>query len=327
MSKTVAITGASGHIGACLCRDLLGSGHKLRVLVNRDRRSLEGLPTETFDGDIRDEGDLFRLFSGAEIAIHLACRITLHQRDHEALAINTEGTRSVINAVKRSGVRRLIHFSSIHAVRPEPLDEILDENRPLNTDASADYDRSKAHGEAMVSAAVQEGLDAIILRPTAIIGPFDFKPSIMGSAILRYYRGQNPVNVPGGYDWVDVRDVSESTVQAMERGRRGEAYLLPGHWHDLRTLAREIHLYGGADPPLLEVPIWLARMGIPLLNISARLKGEIPIYTAMSLGSLKNSPQQISGLKALKELGHKPRPFSNSVRDTVMWFRRQGEIV
>lgn len=327
MSKTLAITGASGHIGACLCRDLLGAGHRLRVLVNHDRRALKGLPLEIFDGDVRDEGILCGLFTGADIAIHLACRITLHRRDREALAINSEGTRSVINAVRKSGVCRLIHFSSIHAVQPEPLDEMLDENRPLNIDTSADYDRSKANGDAMVSAAVQDGLDAIILRPTAVIGPFDYKPSIMGSAILRYYRGQNPVNVPGGYNWVDVRDVSQSTVQAIERGRRGEAYLLPGNWHDLRTLAREIHLCGGEDPPLLEVPIWLAKIGIPFLNITARLKGDIPIYTAMSLDSLKYSPKQIAGLKALKELGHKPRPFSNTVRDTVMWFRQQGAIV
>lgn len=326
MAGRVAITGGSGHIGANLCRHLLNRGIRPRVLVHRDRRALEGLDLDIVQGDLLRQEDLVNLFSGVDVVFHLACRISLHRKDPEAEMINEQGTSRVIEAVKSCGVRRLVHFSSIHAFNQHPLGEPLDESRPMVSENGPSYDRSKARADARVMAAVAEGLDAVIVAPTAVIGPHDYKPSYLGSAILRFYKGMNPALVRGGYNWVDIRDVVRSAVQAAERGRRGQRYLLPGHWHDLHTLAREIHLCGGAPPPALEVPAWLALLGTPFLNWNARLKGEEPIYTSMSLESLRNSHRNISGALARKDLGHSPRPFAESLRDTIEWYKKNDMI-
>lgn len=206
---TVVVTGANGHVGANLVRALLAEGRSVRALVHHSRRALQGLEVELVEGDVRELASLQRAFEGAEVVYHLAAHISIRMNEWPLVeAINVLGTRNVVEASLQGGIRRLVHFSSIHAFNEEPHDKPVDESRPLKIPESphaAPYDRSKAAGEREVRQGIERGLDAIIINPTAIVGPHDYYPSHFGQAILSLAQGNLPVLVPGGFNWVDVR--------------------------------------------------------------------------------------------------------------------------
>jgi len=323
----VAVTGASGHIGSNLVRELIRKGHQVRVLYHNDNRGFEGLPVEAIPGSMNDQDALTRLVTGTDIVFHLAAQISINgKNDKRLLDKNIEGTRNIIEAIRRSGNMRLIHFSSIHALEHEPLDQVLDENRPLALTDPIYYTQSKAYSEQIVLKAVTNGLDAIILNPTAVIGPFDFKPSLMGQAIVRFYKGRLPALIPGGYDWVDVRDVVQAAINATTKGKTGKRYILSGQWKTIKTLGQEVHYLGGRKIPCIRVPFWLAIAAVPLFRLLAWLSGRIPLYTYESLHIIKNGNPAISSLLARNELNYQPRPFEGTVRDTVAWYREFGYI-
>jgi dihydroflavonol-4-reductase len=324
---TVVVTGASGHIGANLVRTLVGEGRRVRVLVRRQERALDGVECERVTGDVLDPSSVDRLVRGADVVYHLAAKISLADRDDECGRINVEGVRNVTEASLRHGVRRLIHFSSIHALSPEPTGGIVDEKRALNVegDLVPVYDRSKAAGQRIVLCAVTRGLDAVILHPAGVLGPYDFTPSRMGRVLLALAHGRMPGLVEGGFSWVDVRDVVSAALAAEKKGRPGEAYLLSGHWrsvHEIAALAAEVT---GRPPPVLSSPMWLARAVAPLATWGAELLRVEPLFTRASLHALRNH-RLTSHEKAKRELDFDPRPTRDTIADTYAWFREMGML-
>ncbi|MBX7255770.1 MAG: SDR family oxidoreductase [Candidatus Hydrogenedentes bacterium] len=321
----IAVTGASGHIGANLVRALLERGEKVRVLVRKDVRAIEGLDVERVEGDVLDVPSLDNLIAGADCVYHLAARITLvPDRDGSVQRINVEGPKNVAEACMRHRIPRLVHFSSIHAFSEFPRDGVVDETRPLTDDSNIFvYDRSKAAGERAIQEAVKRGLNAVIVNPTAVIGPYDFKPSALGSALLDLYEGRMPALVKGGFDWVDVRDICAGAMAAAEKGGVGEKYLLTGHHLPFPQLARIVEAETGLKMPRLSLPMWMAYMGVPFAAFASRITGKPPKFTRASLHALWNH-QQISHAKATRELGYSPRPINETIRDTYAWFEKNG---
>jgi len=323
----VAVTGASGHIGSSLVRQLIREGHRVRVLYYQDNRGFEGLPVETIPGSMNDRDVLVRLVTGMDIVFHLAAQISINgKNDKRLLDKNIEGTRNIIEAIHRTGKMRLIHFSSIHALEHEPLDQLMDEHRPLAVTDPIYYTQSKAHSEQIVLEAVANGLDAVILNPTAVIGPFDFKPSLLGQAIVRFYKGRLPALIPGGYDWVDVRDVVQAAISAMKKGETGKRYILSGEWKTIKTLGQLVEQMGGRKIPFIRAPFWLAMVALPLFRLLAWLSGRTPLYTYESLHIIKNGNPTISNSLARKELDYQSRSFEGTVRDTLAWYRENGYL-
>jgi dihydroflavonol-4-reductase len=321
----VAVTGASGHIGVNLCRELSKNGHTVRALVHNNQQSLQGIQLETVPGDLRDRASLTALVQQADIVIHLAAVISIRgNRTGELFDINVEGTRRILEASQNASVRRFIHFSSIHALEQSPFDQVLDENRPLAFDDKMAYGRSKARAEKTVLEAAEQGLDAVILSPTAVIGPFDYGPSLMGRALILLALGKLPALVTGGYDWVDVRDVVGATLAAIEKGKKGERYLLAGHWKTLEQISELVCALTDRRPKKFTCPNWLARFGLPFINLYCSLTDKEPLYTRDALYTLRMSHKNISHKKAARFLGYKPRPFEETLKDTLDWFQKQG---
>src|SRR5437868_245817 len=205
----IAVTGATGHVGGNLVRALVERGHQVRALVREEHRTLEGVEVERVRGDVGDPESLERAFDGVERVFHLAARISIAPGDEdEVQRVNVVGVRNVVAACLKVGVKRLLHMSSIHAMSAQPLGETIDESRPLASGPDLmTYDRSKAEGEREVIAGIERGLDAVRVNPTAILGPYDFRPSPMGEVLLDLYHRRLPALVEGGFDWVDVRDI------------------------------------------------------------------------------------------------------------------------
>jgi dihydroflavonol-4-reductase len=324
---TVVITGATGHIGANLVRALIDEGRSTRCLVHVNCQAIDGLDIEKAGGDIRDLDSLCRAFQGVDVVYHLAASISLSMADWPRLeSINVTGTRNVVEACLRTGVRRLIHFSSIHALVQEPLTIPVDESRPLvESRHYPPYDRSKAAAEREVRRGIEKGLDAVIIYPTAIIGPYDYQPSYFGEALLAMAQGKLPALVTGGFDWVDVRDVVAGAMLAEEKAPTGARYLLSGHWISMCDIAAMVGEITGVATSRLVCPLWLARIGAPVIKVMSHLNRKRPLYTSVSLRALKSN-RRISHERAGRELGYKPRPFRETLLDTLRWFEENGQL-
>jgi dihydroflavonol-4-reductase len=319
----VAVTGASGHIGNCLVRELIKKKAEVRVLLHNSENDIRKLNIEIIKGDMLNPVSLNRLCEDADVVYHLAAKIAIDKKELGLVyRTNVEGTQNLVNICLENKIKKFIHFSSIHALDAHPLDQVLDENRRLVDNTKMVYDRSKADSERIVLKAVESGLDAVILNPTAVIGPYDFKQSYLGQALLKIYLNKLPMLIPGGYDWVDVRDIVGAAIRASTKGRKGERYLLSGHWHSLKELSEMIERISGKKTPKTQAPLFIARLGIPFIKIYSVLRNEHPLYTSESLDILKNSHQNISFKKAEKELDYNPRPLEETLKDTFIWYQQ-----
>ncbi len=324
---TVAVTGATGHIGANLVRALIDKGIATRCLVHVNSRAIDGLDVERVEGDIRDLDSLCRAFQGVEVVYHLAASISLSMMSWSSLEeINVKGTKNVIEACRRTGVRRLIHFSSIHALVQEPLNVPVNEERPLvESKKYPPYDRSKAAADKEVRRNIGEGLDAVIIYPTAIFGPYDYQPSFFGEALITMAQRKLPALVIGGFDWVDVRDVVAGAITAGEKAPAGARYLLSGHWVSMTDISAMIGEITGIPTNQLVFPLWLAHAGAPFISVISLLRKKRPLYTSVSLRALKSN-RNISHERATRELGYRSRPFRETLVDTLQWFADNGML-
>ena len=327
MTMKTVVTGANGHVGANLIRALLARDRTVRALLHVNRRAVESLNVDMVRGDVCDLSSLCEAFKDAEVVYHLAGHISISTDEWPLCqSINVTGTRNVVEACLRCGVRRLVHFSSIHAFEQEPLDILLDESRSLvELRHGLPYDCSKAGGEKEVRKGIERGLDAVIINPTAIIGPYDYGPSYLGEALLDIAHGKMPALVAGGFDWVDVRDVVEGAVRAEEQAPTGAKYLLSGHWASVSDLAAIVEEITGTPAPRMVFPLWLARIGAPFTAAFAQLTGKQPLYTSASIRALCSN-RNISHGKATRDLGYYPRPLRETVVDTFRWFEENSYL-
>ncbi len=307
----VVVTGASGHLGANLVRGLLAAGHEVRCVVRRDTRALDGLPVVRVSGDVLDPASLGAAFRGAEVVYHLAAVISLSgDPDGRVARVNVEGTRNVVEACRGAGVRRLVHFGSIHAAW----------TGDSGSRGLTDYDRSKAASLAVVAAAIAGGMDAVVVHPTSVLGPCDFKPSRQGDLVWRLATGRMPALLKGGFDWVDARDVAAGAIAAADRGGRGATYVLSGRYATLRELADWVEAASGVRAPRLAAPMGLAAIGAPIVEAWGRFRGTEPLFNRESLDALRHG-QAFPHVEAARDLGYDPRPLEDTVADTVAWFR------
>jgi len=322
----VSITGASGHIGNCLVQELKKQGATIKALVHDFRSVLDKLDIELVQGNLSDPRSLNKLCEGADVVFHLAAQIAIQNESAEKVyETNVTGTKNMLKAAIDSKVKKFIHFSSIHAFQTGSPGQMLDESRPLVKTNKTIYEFTKAEGEREVMKAVKEGLNAIILNPTAVIGPFDFRGSLLGQAILKIHQNKLPFLVSGGYNWVDVRDVVSASICAIESGRKGEKYILSGEYCSLEELSRIISRISGCKIPVI-VPVSVARLACPFITVYSYVTNKIPLYTYQSLDILVNSPINISNDKARKELSYLPRQLKYTVRDALTWYSENNFI-
>lgn len=329
--QTIALTGASGFIGRVLTPLLQAEGHTLRLL---SRSGSPGQGAVAIKGDLLDEDSLARLVTGADVVIHLAAVISIADKtDAHTMAVNVTGTRYLLEAARRAGVRRFIHLSSVTAFEQAPYDARMDESRGPAAATREHYAYSKTVSQAMALDYNDKGLEVIVLAPTAVIGPFDYKPSPMGKAAIAMYKNKVPALFPGGVDYVDVRDVAGAIAAAVTGGTPGNVYLLSGRWVSLQTFAADIGRIkgtiegtpiGGKTIPVL--PLWLIFGALPLVKLWARLTGGPPYYTRLAVYNLLYSNKQIDCTRARATLRFSPRPFEETLKDTIAWFRQNGML-
>jgi len=321
----VVVTGATGHIGNVLVRELLAAGDKVRALIPPFENDLpiRGLDVDIVAADVCDPASLGPAFQGADAVYHLAGIIAIVPGKEELLQrVNVEGTRNVLDACLEAGIGRLIYTSSIHAIQEPPEGIVINETFPVDPDyVLGPYARSKAQATLEVRRAVERGLNAVIVHPTGVIGPFDFKISDMGRFVLDFIRGKLRGYLDGAYDFADVRDVAHGMTLACEKGRTGESYILSGERVSIKQIMDVLEETSGIKAPEFKVPAWLAHTVGKLAPIYSRITRSKPLFTEYSVDVLRSN-SRVTSEKARVELGYKARSVQESICDSVAWFRQ-----
>ncbi len=322
------VTGATGHIGNVLTRQLLDRGEKVRALIlpNESQKALKGLDVETMEGNVLDLASLFKSLQGVQGIFHLAGVISIMPgKNPDLRRINLEGTRNVLRMAREAGIGKLVYASSIHAIRRVP-EGVIDETLPYDPENSyGEYDRSKAEATCEVLEAARHGQESVIVCPTGVIGPYDFLGSLAGEVIRTAAKHKPSLYVDGAYDFVDVRDVANGMIAAAERGRRGESYILSGEKITVPHLIETIREITGRHFFRLKVPFDLARFAARFTPFYYRISRATPRFTPYSLEVLRSN-SDISHAKATRELGYHPRPLYESIADAIHWFLESNHM-
>ncbi|MCS6981046.1 MAG: NAD-dependent epimerase/dehydratase family protein [Flavobacteriales bacterium] len=320
--RTVALTGASGHLGRALIEDLLRRGFNVRILVHKT--PVHGtLPSEVqiFYGSILSPESLSPFLRDCDYLIHSAALISLDgDKGGRVQAVNVEGTRHVLDCALRNGVRKVIHVSSIHAFNSRPCRKPLNEERDLCPPRSSAYDISKRRSQELALSYVEKGLNVSVVCPTSLIGPPDYGPSPQGKALLDIVKGKVPAVFPGGYDFLDVRDAAHAIVNALTQAMAGQAYILSGEYVTIRQLVEWVHEFSGRRKLIPTIPFIAGYTLLPFLGLWSKLNRSQIRFTREILKTLQHSPRLVDSSKARKELGLQPRPIRESVHDTLKWF-------
>jgi dihydroflavonol-4-reductase len=208
-----------------------------------------------------------------------------------------------------------------------PFDSQFDETRAHKQQGSYAYDYSKACGEQLIFESTKDSeTEAVVVRPSLIVGPYDFKPSEMGKALIDFYHGKIPALTAGGYNYIDVRDVANSVVAAIEKGRNGEIYHLTGNYYTVKNLAETVKKVTGKKVPETVLPFWILKMSLPFIRIQSKMTGAAPVFTMEALDALKYGHTNMVSTKAQNELGHSFRPLEESVADYYEWMKTRKVI-
>ena len=321
----ILVTGAAGHVGNVLVRELLEDGQEVRALIlpGEDTTSLDGLDVEYFKGDVLDSASLDSAMQGVEKVFHLAGIISIMPGQDELMRqVNVQGTKNVVRAAMRAGVSRLVYTSSIHALSRDCKGKI-DERVPFDPQNPAgEYDRTKAEASMVVLDAIKEGLDAVIVCPTGVIGPFDYRGSEMGELLKNFMRRKPHLMIEGAFDFVDVRDVARGHIRAAEHGRTGEVYILSGWQVKIYQLKQMVQDFIGRHSPTIHMPQWVVKIATKFTPLYYRLTRQIPKITEYSIETVQGN-SDISSEKARKELGYSPRMMITTVADTIRWWLKR----
>jgi dihydroflavonol-4-reductase len=326
----ILVTGASGFVGSAVVRHLLQAGRQVRVLVRPTsaRINFAGLPVEAVEGDLRDPGALARAVAGVQFVFHVAADYRLWARNpQDIVRTNVEGTRNVMNAALTAGVERIVYTSSVATLKSRLDGKASDETLRLDPESAVGaYKYSKVVAERMVDAMVAEhNLPAVIVNPSTPIGPRDVRPTPTGRIIVEATAGRMPAYVDTGLNLVHVDDVAAGHLAALEKGRRGERYILGGHDVLLGDMLREIARQVGRAPPRLRLP---RRLIFPIAYAAeaiAFFSGREPFVTTTGLRLAKDH-MFFTSAKAERELGYRARPYSEAIAEAIAWFRQHNYL-
>jgi len=320
----VLVTGANGHIGANLVRDLLAQSHEVVAFVREgsDTRGIDGLSLEIARGDVRDAAAIAKAIDGCELVFHLAAPYVLWAKDPEQIvAPAVEGTENVLRAARTHRVRRVIMTSSSNAVGfttdpSKPLDE-----SSWNDQKASPYVRAKNEQERRAWALAEElDVNLVTILPTAVIGRLDYRKTPTMAPFVDMLAGKGPI--PFAMNIVDVRDVARAHVLAAERGSRSARYLVGGENIDIPALASIVEKLTGKRPAQGLPPMWLLRVVASFAELGARWSGKPPFITRAILEDGAGRSPVFDCSRARKELGLMPRSAEEAVRDTLDWARQ-----
>ncbi len=326
--KPDLVTGATGFVGSHLVRALRLRGRPVRALVRpgTDAGHLERLGVEVVPGDVTDADGYGAAAHGALRVFHVAGFVSFLREERKRLeAVNEGGVRNAVAACRSGGASVLVVTSSVAAVGGSAASGEVDETNPWPGDGMPGYAATKRAGEQAALAASKGGLRVVCVNPSIVLGPEDPRPSAGGDYVIRSARGRIPAAVAMLQSFVDARDVAEGHVLAAEKGRGGERYILTAASVPMPDFVAAVRAEAGNPGRPIVLPRWV----LPPLAIAAEwwagLRKEAPVVTR-DQAQMARRNASFSSAKARRDLGWKPRPLAETIRDTVAWFQDHGML-
>ena len=326
----IFVTGATGFVGSHVARVLADHGAELRLLVrkNSDLRNIAELKADHAIGDLRDAVSIEKAMSGCEVVFHVAADYRLWVRDPEEMyRSNVDGTRGLLEAARKNGVRRVVYTSSVATMGFTSNGHLADERSPVSLASMiGPYKRSKFMAEEVAIQAGRNGLDVVIVNPTTPVGEQDIKPTPTGRIVVDFLKRKFPAYVDTGLNLVDVKECALGHIAALEKAQSGERYILGGENLTLKQILDKLGAITGLPSPKVKVPYVMAlATGVVDEVVTGRILGKEPRATidAVRMGRKK---MFVSSAKAERELGWKTIPVDDALRRAVGWFRANGYV-
>jgi dihydroflavonol-4-reductase len=322
--KPVLVTGASGFLGWHVARVLLERNYPVRALLRQGSRidglDQGGLDVERVTGDLRDAASLEHAVAGCALVFHVAADYRLWARDPQELyRSNVDGTRNLLQAARQAGVERVVYTSTVGCIGIPPGGTGNEETPVSIRDMAGDYKRSKFLAEQAALEFARAGFPVVIVNPTAPVGDHDVKPTPTGKIVLDFLNGDMPAFIDTGLNVVDVRDTAEGHVQACERGRSGERYILGSENLTLAEILQKLARITGRRAPTIQLPYALAYCAGACSTAWAGITGTPP-RVPLDAVRMARKKMWVTHRKAQQELGFDPRPADQALARAVEWF-------
>ncbi|MEP6644255.1 MAG: hopanoid-associated sugar epimerase [Acidobacteriaceae bacterium] len=324
------VTGATGFVGSHVARVLSEQGADLRLLVrsSSNPKNIEDLQADRAVGDLCDPASLEKAISGCDAVFHVAADYRLWVRDpHQMYRANVEGTRAILEAARRNGVRRVVYTSSVATMGFHDDEQLADEDSPVTlANMIGHYKRSKFLAEEVAMEAARNGQDVVVVNPTTPVGEQDIKPTPTGRIILDFLKKKFPAYVDTGLNLVDVSECARGHIAAHEKGRSGQRYILGGENLTLKQILDKLSVITGLPSPKIKVPYFVAlAAGVVDQVVTGYIRGREPRATidAVRMGRKK---MFVSSDKAERELGWKIVPVDHALRRAATWFQSNGYV-
>lgn len=327
MKKIYIVTGANGFLGNNIIRILNNDKtNEIRafVLKNESIKSLENLNCKIYYGDVTKKETLNEIFDdlgeNEVFVMHCAAVVYIKTKYNPLVYnVNVNGTKNIVDKVLETK-SKLIYVSSVHAIKEKPNNELITETTDFDPNKVVGlYAKTKAESANYILEAVKiKNLNACIIHPSGIIGPYDFGNSHLTQLVKEVAKGKLSMIVKGGYDFVDVRDVALAIIKACEKENKGKCYILSNKYITIKELTDIICEIVGKNKIKIILPIKLASLISPLYEIYYNIKKETPLFTKYSLYTL-SSNANFSNELAQKQLDFKPRDIKETIKDTIKW--------
>lgn len=331
MNELYLVTGGAGHLGSAIVRQLVNLKKCVRILVLPGEKNIPNGDIEVFSGDVFDKESLLDFFHNPDnkkiTVIHCAGIVTIAskyvQKVHD---VNVIGTKNIVDLCKEKQVEKLIYVSSVHAIPEKDKGEVITEVSEFNPDDVVGlYAKTKSEATAYVLNAYKEGLNAMVVHPSGIFGPYDFGRGHITQLIIDYYKGDLTAATNGGYDFVDVRDVANGIWLCAQKGIYGQCYILSNRYITVKELLDGMHEITGKKKIKTYLPLWFVKLTAYLAEAYYKIRKQPPLYTAYSIYTL-NTNSIFSHKKAADELGYTTRDYKETLKDTLTWLKKEGRV-
>ncbi|MBN2503990.1 MAG: NAD-dependent epimerase/dehydratase family protein [Bacilli bacterium] len=313
------VTGATGHIGNVLVKELFHARHKVTALVlPKDNFKMIDAYCEIITGNILDREFLEKSIVGYDVVFHLAGMVEIGSgKKKRIFDVNVGGTKNVLDACIKNKIKRFVYTSSVHAIPELPKGQIIKEIREFDPkQVKGIYAKSKAMATDYVVSRLNEGTEIVIVHPSGVIGPHDYQLSNVSQIFVDFLLGRLTAYLKGSYNFVDVRDVAKGLRLAAERGRNGEMYILSGHNVTVKELLDKIADFSGRKRIRTKIAFWFILAMSYFAEFYYYLAKQKPLMTHYSIVVL-NSNHEFSNQKAINELGFSTRPIDESIKDSL----------
>ena len=324
MKKTAFVTGATGFLGINLVQQLLEAGWEVTALHRKSSNLtyLKRFDVVLKEGAITDKDSLMAAIpEGVDAVFHVAASTAMWSKQNDTQFLdNVIGTRNMVEVALAKKAKRFVHTSSVAAFGQNP-NEIDETSKSIAMESPVNYVKTKYLAELEVDKAIANGLDAVLVNPCDIMGPFDSHN--WAQVIQAVYNDDVPGIPPGNGIFCHVKDVARGHIAAYEKGRTGERYLLGGVSATFKEVFNTIQRLMDKKETQFVMPALLMKAVIPFYSLQSKLNGKEPILTLEKYLEL-TIPKHVNCQKAIDELGFAITPLDETIRDSYEWLKKEN---